>query len=98
MITIDITAASNIGCVRHQNEDMILVGNHFVRNDVFCTRVDLTNQDRYIVAVADGMGGHNRATSPVAMYFITFSFITMTFQQDSAPVSLMKRWWNGWTA
>ena len=60
MITIDITAASNIGCVRHQNEDMILVGNHFVRNDVFCTRVDLTNQDRYIVAVADGMGGHNR--------------------------------------
>ena len=60
MITIDITAASNIGCVRHQNEDMILVGNHFVRDDVFNTRVDLTNQDRYIVAVADGMGGHNR--------------------------------------
>ena len=60
MITIDITAASNVGCVRHQNEDMILVGNHFIRNDVFSTRVDLTNQDRYIVAVADGMGGHNR--------------------------------------
>ena len=60
MIKIDITAASRIGCVRHQNEDMILVGNHFVRDDAFSTWVELTNQDRYIVAVADGMGGHNR--------------------------------------
>ena len=60
MITIDITAASRVGCVRHQNEDMILVGNHFVRDDDFSTRVDLTKQERYIVAVADGMGGHNR--------------------------------------
>ena len=60
MITIQITSASKVGCVRSQNEDMILVGNHFVRNDGFATRVDLTNSDRYIVAVADGMGGHNR--------------------------------------
>ena len=60
MINIEITAASRIGCVRHQNEDMILVGSRFVRNDAFHTQVELTNQDRYIVAVADGMGGHNR--------------------------------------
>lgn len=60
MITIHMTAASNVGCVRRQNEDMVLLGNHFVRNDTFTTRVDLTNNDRYIVAVADGMGGHNR--------------------------------------
>ena len=60
MFTIHMTAASKIGCVRSQNEDMVLVGSHFVRNDGFDTRVDLTNNDRYIVAVADGMGGHNR--------------------------------------
>ena len=60
MITIGITAASRLGCVRHQNEDMILVGNHFIRDDAFTTRVQLTNQERFIVAVADGMGGHNR--------------------------------------
>ena len=59
MITVHMTAASNVGCVRRQNEDMVLLGNHFVRNDAFTTRVDLTNNDRYIVAVADGMGGHN---------------------------------------
>ena len=55
-----MTAASKVGCVRSQNEDMVLVGSHFVRNDGFDTRVSLTNNDRYIVAVADGMGGHNR--------------------------------------
>ena len=55
-----MTAASKLGCVRSQNEDMVLVGNHFVRNDGFSTRVDLTNNDRCLVAVADGMGGHNR--------------------------------------
>ena len=60
MFTIHMTAASKIGCVRSQNEDMVLVGSRFVRNDGFETRVDLTNNDRYIVAVADGMGGHNR--------------------------------------
>lgn len=60
MITIHMTAASKVGCVRSQNEDMVLLGSHFVRNDAFSTRVDMTNNDRYIMAVADGMGGHNR--------------------------------------
>ena len=60
MIKMDIMAASRVGCVRHQNEDMILVGHHFLRNDYFKTQVELTNQERYLIAVADGMGGHNR--------------------------------------
>ena len=60
MITLHLTAASRIGCVRHQNEDMILVGNHFIRDDEFQTQVELTKSDRFLVAIADGMGGHNR--------------------------------------
>ena len=71
-----MTAASKIGCVRSQNEDMVLLGNHFVRNDAFSTRVDLTNSDRCLVAVADGMGGHNRGdvASSDALHNLQFFF------------------------
>ena len=76
MITIHMTAASKVGCVRSQNEDMVLLGSHFVRNDAFSTRVDLTNSDRYIMAVADGMGGHNRGdvASSDALHNLEFYF------------------------
>ena len=60
MIGLEISSASRIGCVREQNEDMILVDNHFVRDDDFNTLLTLNHEDRYIIAVADGMGGHNR--------------------------------------
>ena len=60
MIAYDITSASRVGCVRRQNEDMILVDSHYVRNGDYSTKVTLNHQDKYIVAVADGMGGHNR--------------------------------------
>lgn len=46
--------------MREQNEDMILVDNHFVRDDDYNTLLTLNHEDRYIIAVADGMGGHNR--------------------------------------
>ena len=59
MIQINITAASDVGCVRHNNEDMILVGDQFIRNDKYSTSVELTEKDRYMIALADGMGGHN---------------------------------------
>ena len=39
---------------------MILVDNHFVRDDDYKTLLTLNHEDRFIVALADGMGGHNR--------------------------------------
>lgn len=57
---MEITAASRVGCVRHQNEDMILVDSHFIRNDDYKTQVTLNHEDRFVLAIADGMGGHNR--------------------------------------
>ena len=60
MMVLDISAASWIGCVRSQNEDMVLVNSRFIREDCFQKQINLDPEDRLIIAVADGMGGHNR--------------------------------------
>ena len=89
MITIHLTAASKVVCVHSQNEDMVLLENHFVRNDGYSTRVDLTNNDRYIVAVADGMGGHNRGdvASSDALHNLRFFFHDMPTGLSSSGIN-----------
>ena len=59
MSRICITAASRVGCVRSNNEDMVLAYNKFVRSDVYQTEFMTENNNRFVIALADGMGGHN---------------------------------------
>ena len=59
MNKIVLTAASRVGNVRSNNEDMILAFDRFIRSDIYQTVLAPENLDRFIVAVADGMGGHN---------------------------------------
>jgi protein phosphatase len=59
MSKIVLTAASRVGNVRSNNEDMILAYDRFIRSDIYQTVLAPENLDRFIVAVADGMGGHN---------------------------------------
>lgn len=54
-----VTAASHVGCVRQNNEDMVLVGDTFLRNADCTEETELEGQSRYLLALADGMGGHN---------------------------------------
>lgn len=56
-----ITAISDKGCVRENNEDMVLIGKKLLRDDRLqgSTEPDEKNPI-FIVAVADGMGGANK--------------------------------------
>ena len=58
MYVLDITAACRVGCVRENNEDMLLVDGMLIRDDAVSLKCDLSLSDRSILALADGMGGH----------------------------------------
>ena len=58
MSRIILTAASRVGCVRSNNEDMVLAYDKFVRSDAHQTEFMTENIDRFVIALADGMGGH----------------------------------------
>ena len=58
MYKLQITASSNVGLVRTNNEDMILVRNKYIRDEDYSTGIDMSVCDRLAVCVADGMGGY----------------------------------------
>ena len=58
MSRITLTAASRVGCIRSNNEDMVLAYDKLVRSDAYQTEFMTENTDRFVIAVADGMGGH----------------------------------------
>ena len=58
MSRIVLTAASHIGCVRSNNEDMVLAFDKMVRSDAYQTEFTTENNAHFVIALADGMGGH----------------------------------------
>lgn len=59
MSKIVLTAASRVGCVRSNNEDMVLAFNKQVRSDIHQIVQDTADCHRFVIALADGMGGHS---------------------------------------
>lgn len=58
MKPFSITSLSFTGKVRSNNEDMILVNDEFIRDRAYKTELKNTGSS-FLIAVADGMGGHN---------------------------------------
>lgn len=58
MSKITLTAASRVGCVRSNNEDMVLAFDKLIRSDACQSEFLTENYGRFILALADGMGGH----------------------------------------
>ncbi len=59
MFELHITAASHVGCVRTNNEDMLYVNGQFIRDGEHATTINTDEAGRSLIALADGMGGHN---------------------------------------
>ena len=59
MLKFKTSAASSVGCVRRNNEDMLLIGNSTLRTGELDAELEATPNNRFIIALADGMGGHN---------------------------------------
>lgn len=55
---IRLFGRSDVGCVRDNNEDMILIGISPVRDAEISEEKEISDQDRFCVLVSDGMGGH----------------------------------------
>ena len=59
MLKFKVSAASSVGCVRSNNEDMLLVGDSVLRTGELDAELTTAPDNRFIIALADGMGGHN---------------------------------------
>ena len=73
---IKVSASCQIGCVRSNNEDMILINGKFIRNDCLSTTLacDDSQKGRMVFAVADGMGGHQAGEVASEQALIDFDF------------------------
>ena len=92
-----VSAASNIGCVRKNNEDMVLVNDTYVRDSEYQVTIDTTQHDRLLFALADGMGGHNagEVASSDALHNLQFFFSDLpTSLQPEQLMDEMRRWLN----
>jgi len=58
IMTLSVSAVCDIGCVKPDNEDMILLNDLMFRDDK--KKVDYNNTSRIVIAVADGVGGLNK--------------------------------------
>jgi protein phosphatase len=92
---LNISAASSVGCVRENNEDMILVSGAFVRDGQYHAVIDTEQRDRLILALCDGMGGHNagEVASSQTLHNLQYFFGDMPARMSAEQlVEMMKQW------
>ncbi|GHT34459.1 serine/threonine phosphatase stp [Bacteroidia bacterium] len=85
----------NIGCVRQNNEDIILLGDELFRDKAQKIDVELTENARYAAVVCDGMGGHNGgeyASEMAAQLFSDYILDLPAALTVEELTDLLKKW------
>jgi len=86
MSRIMLTAASRVGCVRNNNEDMILAYDKLVRSDIYRSEFMTESIDRFAIAVADGMGGHRAGEVASSDALTNLQFFLSDLPSELTPV------------
>lgn len=95
MSRIVLTASSRVGCVRSNNEDMVFAYDKFIRSDVYRTEFMTENLDRFVIALADGMGGHNAGEVASSDVLHNLQFFVSDLPRNLASrefTDLMEEW------
>ena len=83
-MNLSISAASHVGCVRDINEDMVLFGEYFIRNEEYQETKNLNGCDRYLIALADGMGG---CQSSETLHHLQFYFNDLPVRLNASELN-----------
>lgn len=88
-ITFRMTAGTNVGCVRTNNEDNFIINENLSQSDWFLpqdtSKVITLGQDGCVLVVADGMGGLNagEVASAIAVETVKQSFLDADLRKVS---------------
>lgn len=85
-----VSAASDMGHVRKNNEDMILVGSKKVRDGDSYMLLDIEDNNNVVVAVADGMGGYDKGEVASEQVIESLSFYINDLPQGLSDMEFFK--------
>lgn len=86
---------SDIGCVRANNEDMILFAGEYFRDNSAKQIVELSDSVRFAAVVADGMGGHKggEIASEIALRLFDDFLLDLSDGLDESGINLSLKEW-----
>lgn len=90
-----ISASSRTGCIRGNNEDMILIADRFIRDDSLREQIAISDESRFVLALADGMGGCNAGEVASAETLANLEFFVRDLPEGLTPVefeNLIREW------
>ena len=86
---------SDIGCVRANNEDLILFAGEYFRDNSAKQIVEISDSVRFAAIVADGMGGHNggEIASEIALRLFDDFILDLADGLDESGMNLFLKEW-----